>query len=467
MSSRSPLQASAYAEYNDLSLFDLAHQYSFDYLRKVFDRNVFPTEEALADLAAFDEKMPATGKAAKDVISFLHQHGSEATVATLGGRYFGFVTGGALPVGLAAKSLGTFWDQNTPLQVLSPLSAKLESVCQAWLREILHLPDNVVAGFVSGSFAANFCGLAAARYRLLMNQQWDISKKGFRNAPPLRVVIGKNAHSTILKALALLGFGTEQFEWIDTDPQGAILPDRLPHLDATCLLVLQAGEVNSGAFDKFPELVPKARQAGAWVHVDGAFGLWAAACDPLNHLTRGMHQANSWAVDAHKTLNTPYDNGIALCADEEALVSALHMSGSYIILGHERDGMFYTPEMSRRARVIELWATLKYLGKSGISELVYGLHLRAKQFADLFAQAEGFEVVNDVVFNQVLVQCASDELTIKVMQRVQELRECWVGGSMWRQRKVIRISVCSWATTEEDVRRSAASFERARREVRG
>jgi glutamate/tyrosine decarboxylase-like PLP-dependent enzyme len=230
-------------------------------------------------------------------------------------------------------------------------------------------------------------------------------------------------------------------------------------------VILQAGNVNSGSFDPFAEVCQKARAANAWVHIDGAFGLWAGATKQLKHLTQGMELANSWAVDGHKTLNTPYDSGIVMCDDEEAMVTALHMSGSYLMLGDHRNGMFYTPEMSRRARIIELWAILKYLGRERVDELVHGLHLRARQFAELFTEAEGFTVLNDVVFNQVVVCCETDELTEKTLQRVQELRECWAGASHWAGRGVIRISVCSWATTEEDVERSVASFVQALAEV--
>ena len=451
-------------EIEDKKVFDLAQKYAYQYMDGLFEWNVFPTQSALDQLREFEENLPEQTTTATDVITMLNEIGSAATVAHLGGRYFGFVTGSSIPVALAAKNLGTYWDQNTPLNVLSPLASKLESVCERWLREIFHLPEHTVAGFVSGTSAANFCGLAAARFRLLKNQGWDVGLKGIFGAPPLRVVIGKDAHSTVVKALGLLGFGTDNMEWIEVDDQGRIRADLVPALDDRTLLVLQAGNVNSGSFDDFRSLGERARNAKAWVHIDGAFGLWAAATNSLRHLTDGIELANSWAVDGHKTLNTPYDSGIALCDDPEAMVSALHMSGSYIVLSKERDGMFYTPEMSRRARVIELWAAMKYLGKNGINELVEGLHSRALQFADELADMEGFNVVNEVVFNQVLVQCPSDELTSSVISRIQELRECWVGGSVWKGKKVIRISVCSWATTDEDIKRSARSFAKAYKE---
>ena len=264
-----------------------------------------------------------------------------------------------------------------------------------------------------------------------------------------------------MRAAGILGLGQECIEWVDVDEQGRIIPEAMPDLDENTIVVLQAGEVNSGAFDPFEEICTKARQANAWVHVDGAFGLWAGAVSKLKHLTAGMEKASSWAVDGHKTLNTPYDCGIVLCADEEALISALHASGSYLVKSKERDGLFYTPDMSRRARIVELWAIMKYLGKEGIDEMVLSMHNRAKQFADEIRSTPGFHVENDIVFNQVLVRCDTDRLTDQVLENVQMLRECWLGGSVWSDRKVMRVSICSWTTTEKDISRSVASFKEA------
>ena len=450
-----------FAEMQDKSLFDKTHDYGFQYLREVFERHVYPSEEAINNLQIFDEDMPPSPSQADNVIDQLNEYGSPATVAQVGGRYFGFVDGSSVPAGLAAKSLATYWDQNAAMHVLSPITSKLESVAEKWLKQIFNLPDNTVAGFVSGTSMATFCGLAAARYRLLKRMDWDINEKGFFGAPNIRVVTGRHAHSTVLKAIGLLGFGKENIEWVDVDDQGRIKPDKLPALDDRTLVILQAGNVNSGSFDPFEEVCEKANRAKAWVHIDGAFGLWAAAAQSLSHLTKGIEKACSWSVDGHKTLNTPYDSGIILSEDEDALVSALHMTGSYIVVSDDRDGMFYTPEMSRRARAIELWATLKYLGRSGIDEMITGMHQRAVQFAKELKK-NGFEILNDVVFNQVLVACETDEITNRTLKNIQEARECWAGGSTWFGKAVIRISVCSWATTEEDVARSIQSFVAAR-----
>ncbi|NAY91879.1 aminotransferase class V-fold PLP-dependent enzyme [Muricauda sp. JGD-17] len=450
-----------FSEIADRSLFEKVTSYGNDFIEKVFERHVAPLDKALEMLSAFDEDLPEKPGNSHEIIDLLQTKGAPNTMPHIGGRYFGFVTGGVVPAGLAAKGLASFWDQNSALQIMSPISSKLESVVQRWLVDLFGLPDKTVAGFVSGTSMANFCGLAAARYRILKRNHWDINEKGLFGAPKIRVVTGKHAHSTILKAISLVGLGKENIEWVDVDQQGRICVDKIPELDENTILILQAGNVNSGAFDDFETLFKEIPTNGAWVHIDGAFGLWAAGTERLQHLTKGFEQANSWAVDAHKTLNVPYDSGIVLCNDSEALTSAFHMNAGYIVTGQERDGMFFTPEMSRRSRAIELWATLKYLGRTGIDDMIFEMHQRAKQFAQLISKVDGFQVLNDVVFNQVIVQCESDELTDKTLKKIQELRDCWVGGSTWNGRKVIRISVCSWATTEKDIVRSINSFKQA------
>ncbi len=455
------LQQTMFNELKTRKILDQTQQYVYEYLNAAFDRHVYPTQEALDELVQFEEPLPGPSTPPGEVLAMLHQYGAPATVTNIGGRYFGMVNGSATPVGLAAKQLAGCWDQNAVLQATSPIAAKLEAVVEQWLKDLFELPPEVVAGFVSGTSMANYCGLAAARYRLLQRQGWDINEKGMFGAPQIRVVAGRHAHSTILKTVALLGFGKDNIEWVDVDEQGRMLPSQLPPLDDKSILILQAGNVNSGAFDPFDQLVAMGKKAGAWIHIDGAFGLWAAAAKQLSYLTNGIQQANSWAVDGHKTLNTPYDSGIVLCNDQQAMVAALHMKAGYIVLSDGRDGMFYTPEMSKRARIIELWATLKYLGRQGLDELVTGLHRRAVQFANAIKKIPGFEVINEVVFNQVMVRCSSDERTEKVAARIQALRECWVGTSTWNGTRIIRVSVCSWATTQADIQRSVASFEKA------
>lgn len=454
-----------FQEMEQKTIFDEARDAAYDYADQALQRNVFPTPEAIENLAHFDQPLPEDPGDARQILNQLNAFGSPATVAQIGGRYFGLVNGGIIPATLAVRWLTDFWDQNTPLYLSSPVASRLEEITEGWLRELFDLPESTVAGYVSGSSMSIFCGLAAARQRNFERLGWDINRKGFADAPRLRVITGRQAHGTVSKAIALLGFGIDNVEWVDTDDQGRIATDAVPELDQSTILILQAGNVNSGAFDDFSSLCAKARQAGAWVHVDGAFGLWAAASQQLKHLTAGIELADSWSFDGHKTLNTPYDSGVIMCRHRDALVNALHASGAYIVYSDNRDGMLHTPEMSRRARVCELWAALKYLGRSGIDELVSGFHLRARQFARELEQ-QGFEILNDVVFNQVLVACGSDTLTTETIKNIQHSGECWVGGTQWQQRSVIRVSVCSWATMPEDVSRSVKAFVDAREQAR-
>ncbi len=448
-------------EMGNMNAFDAARDAAYSYAGQAFERNVFPDQQALENLSRFDEPLPDEPGDALEILRQLDTWGSPATVAQIGGRYFGLVNGGVIPAALAVRWLTDFWDQNTPLYLASPVASRLEQVTEGWLRELLGLPDGSVAGFVSGSSLSILCGLAAARQRNFARLGWDFNHRGFTGAPRLRLIAGRQAHGTVSKAIALLGFGLDNVEWVQADSQGRIDSGQVPELDKSSILLLQAGNVNSGAFDNFEILCGKARDAGAWVHVDGAFGLWAAGSERMKHLTRGIELADSWSFDGHKTLNTPYDSGVIMCRDRDALVNALHASGAYITWSNNRDSMLHTPEMSRRARIFELWAALKYLGKAGVDDLVYGLHLRARQFAQELEQ-QGFEVLNDVVFNQVLVASGSDAETDKIIERIQHSGECWVGGTLWCERRVIRISVCSWATTADDVSRSVRAFVNAR-----
>ena len=446
-------------------LFEQAKQYAFDYFDQVSSMDAVPSADSLAGLSAFDEPLPTNPQNAAEVLKQLQTQGSTAISAQGGGRYFGFVNGGVLPVSLAALWMSDAWDQNAALYVMSPLSSKLEEVCEHWLVELLGLPEGTAAGFVSGSSTAILCALATARNTLLSRQGWDVHEQGLWGAPPLRVVLGAQAHSSVIKALSILGMGKSTMEFAPVDDQGRIDPDRLPALDGNTLLILQAGNVNSGSFDPMATLCARARNVGAWVHVDGAFGLWAAASAQTKHLTAGMELADSWSTDAHKTLNAPYDSGIVFCRDRTALVQTMQASGSYLIYSEHRDSMLYTPEMSRRARSVELWAALKSLGMSGVGDLVDTLCQNARYFAGQLS-AQGFRVLNDVVFNQVLVSCDSPEETKATLSRIQSGGVCWCGGAVWLGEPVIRISVCSWRTTKADVDASVASFVAAREQTK-
>ncbi|MBN1572954.1 MAG: aspartate aminotransferase family protein [Deltaproteobacteria bacterium] len=445
-------------------LFELAKSYAFEYMDGVCDRAVFPTEDAIERLGVFDEELPEKPSDSSEILHMLHEYGSPATVAQTGGRYFGFVIGGANRAAVAAKWLSAAWDQNSALYVMSPVVSRLEAVCERWLVDLFGLPTGTAAGFVSGTSVGTICGLAAARNEILNRLGWDINLKGLFGAPRIRVVLGDQAHSSVFKALTLLGFGEESLERIPVDGQGRMIAGKLPELDDKTIVIVQAGNVNSGAFDPIDEICDHARKANSWIHVDGAFGLWAAASEGKRSLTKGIERADSWSVDAHKTLNAPFDCGIILCKDREALVTAMQSKGSYIQYSRDderRDGMLYTPDMSRCARGVELWATLKSLGKSGVERLVDRLCDLAVEFAGKLS-GEGFNVLNDVVFNQIIVSCGTDEETKTTLKNIQSSGECWCGGAVWEGRPVVRVSVCSWATTAEDIDRSVAAFVAAR-----
>jgi glutamate/tyrosine decarboxylase-like PLP-dependent enzyme len=455
------LQQEMLEQLTSRELFDQAHAAAQHYLDGLLERRVFPSPEALEALQVFDEPLPDQPERPSEILRLLEEHGSQATVASAGPRYFGFVTGAALPAAVAARWLADVWDQNPALYVLSPIASQLEAICEKWIVDLLRLPAETVAGFVSGTSSATMCGLAAGRNHLLKRAGWDVIQDGLTGAPPLRVVVGEQAHVTVFKALALLGIGRSRLELVPTDDQGRMRLDALPELDERCLVIVQAGHVNSGSFDPIDEICDRARRLGAWVHVDGAFGLWAAASRAKRVLTRGIEKADSWSADAHKTLNAPYDCGVVLCRHRDALVGALQANDSYILYGNQRDGMLYTPEMSRRSRAIELWATLKALGRSGVEDLVDRLCAHAERFATKL-KGNGFRILNDVVFDQVLVACDTPEATRTTLLEIQSAGVCWCGGATWRGEPVIRVSVVSWATTTSDVDRSVAAFVAAR-----
>ncbi len=442
-------------------LFNQARSYAFEYIDGIETMDVFPSENSLEGLINFDEPLQEESVMAKSIIDQLHFFGSPATIGQTGGRYFGFVNGGALPVSLGVKWLSDVWDQCGGLYLTSPINAKLETICENWLKDVFNLPEKTVAGFVSGTSMANLCGLAAARYQLLKKLDWDVNENGLNGAPELRILAHEQVHASVKKTLTMLGYGKNSIEWLPSDNQGRLLIDELPTLDNRCIILLQAGNANTGSFDNFDEVCDLANQVGAWVHIDGAFGLWAAASKTLSHLTNGIEKASSWAVDGHKTLNTPYDSGIIMCRYPEALISALQATGEYIIYSKQRDPLLYTPELSKRSRAIELWATMKYLGKNGIDEMITTFHKRAKQLESGLEKI-GLQIINDVVFNQVLVAGDSDKETTKILEHIQKSGECWLGGSTWQERAVIRVSICSWMTSEHEIEQTIDLFKVAK-----
>jgi glutamate/tyrosine decarboxylase-like PLP-dependent enzyme len=429
------------------------------YLDGLKTRNVFPTQEALDGLARFDEPMPDAPTDPQEIIALLDEAGSRATIASAGGRYFGFVIGGSLPVTAAANWLAGAWDQNAGLGVASPVGAKLEEVALKWLLDALGLPKTAGIGFVTGATMANFSALAAARHALLQRTGWDVEAKGLFGAPPITVVVGDEVHGSVAKALSLIGFGRERVIRVQTDDQGRMRADQLPELDDMTIVCIQAGNVNTGAFDPAAEICKAAHDAGAWAHVDGAFGLWALASPELAHLAAGVAEADSWATDAHKWLNVPYDSGLVICRDEAHLRAAMSTSGAYLIQDQEREPYQYTPELSRRARGVEIWAALRSLGRSGLADMIERHCRYARRFAEGL-RAAGYEILNDVVLNQVLVSFGDAETTKRVIAGIQEDRTCWAGNSVWHGHTAMRISVSSWATREDDVERSLAAMIR-------
>ena len=415
-------------------------------------------------MRALEGPLPSEPTRGHDILAFLDDYGSPATVASAGGRYFGFVTGGALPVTVAAQYLAAGWDQNCFSFVSSPAVACLETSALRWLKEALGLPSSAEGALVTGATMANFTCLAAARNWTLHQHGWDVDQKGLFGAPALTVVLGEEAHATIYKVLSMLGLGRERVLRVPADTQGRMRADCLPDISGPAVLCVQAGNVNSGAFDPAEELIAWARQRSAWVHVDGAFGLWALASPQLAPRARAFVGADSWAMDAHKWLNVPYDSGIALVRESEALARAMSMSGAYLLPSTHRDAMNYTPDSSRRARAIEIWAALKSLGRAGLAELVEGNCRQARQMAAEL-QREGVEVLNDVVLNQVVVAFGDDERTRRVTLLIQDTGTCWCGGTFWRGRAAMRISVSSWATTDEDVERSIQAILDAHRSL--
>jgi glutamate/tyrosine decarboxylase-like PLP-dependent enzyme len=442
---------------NNNDIFEKAKEYALHYIQNVDSRNVAPTNQALANLSYFKEEFPFNGSEPTEILKLLHEYGSPATVAQTGGRYFGFVNGGAIPAALAAKWISDVWDQNAALNVMSPIASTLEEVCEKWIVELLGLPKETAAGFVGGGSTATLCGLAAARNSLLKRSGYDVSKYGLFNAPPIRVVVSEEAHSSVFKALSILGLGTERIEKVKSDSEGRMDESKIPPLDNNTLLILQAGNVNTGSFDRFALLCKEANAKSAWVHIDGAFGLWAKVSDKFNKLTDSIELANSWSTDAHKTLNAPYDCGIILCRDRKALTDALQMDGSYIMYSEKRDGMLYALDMSRRARSVELWATLKTLGKNGVKELLENLHNKAKYFAEKLAE-NGFQIINDVCFNQINVFVGNEVVTNRFLSEVQNSGICWCSGSKRFGKSFIRISICSYKTTYNDIDKSVEVF---------
>jgi glutamate/tyrosine decarboxylase-like PLP-dependent enzyme len=442
------------------SVLEATARHAREYLEGVHTRPVAPPTEAVSAVERLREPLPLEPASPESVLELLARFGSPATVANSGGRFFGFVNGGCVPAALAAAWLVSTWDQNAAMRVQSPVAITLEETALEWVRQMLGLPDGCGGAVVTGATMANFCGLAAARHALLERAGWDVENDGLFGAPPLTVVIGDEAHSSLIKALGMVGLGRNRVVRVPVDGQGRMRADGLPHLNDRTILCLQAGNVNTGAFDAAGAICPEPRAAGAWIHVDGAFGLWAAVSTQYRHHVHGFELADSWATDAHKWPNIGYDCGIALVRDPAALKSAMSIQAAYLMQGEQREPSHYNPELSRRARGVELWAGLRSLGVAGMADIVERTSSHARRFA-AGLHAAGFQILNDVVINQVLVSFGSAERTLRTVARLQSEGTCWCGSTVWQGYTAMRISVSSWATTEADVDLSLEAMLRA------
>ena len=439
-------------------LLDTARR-SARYLEGLEQRAVAPSPGAIEALHALAAgPLPQRGLPAEHVLAALDDVGSPATVASAGGRFFGLVIGGSLPAALAANWIASAWDQNAAYPSTSPVAAALEETALRWLLELFALPRECSGAFVTGATLANFTALAAARHALLAREGWDVEAEGLFGAPELRVVVGEEVHPSVQKALGLLGLGRDRVVRVASDAEGRMQASALPPLDARTIVCAQAGNVNSGASDPFTAIALRTRECGAWLHVDGAFGLFARACPATASGVEGVESADSWAVDFHKWLNVPYDNAAAFVRDARSLEAAMALAPvAYLVEGAGRSPCRFTPELSRRARGVDVWAALQNLGRDGVAALVERCCRHAQHFADGL-RAAGFEILNTVELNQVVVDLGGAERAQRITRALQADGRCWCGPTRWKGRHALRISVSSWNTTETDVERSLAAI---------
>ena len=450
-------------------------EHAIDYLNSLADRPVHPLSTPAELRAALGGPLPEEGVAAEEVVTGLIKGAERGVVASAGPRYFGFVIGGAVPAALAADWLTSTWDQNGVLYATSPAAAATEMIVAEWLLELLDLPRASSVGFTTGCQMANFVGLAAGRRSVLLKRGWDVEQDGLQGAPRVRVVVGGERHVTIAVAMQMLGLGAAIIEPVPADDQGRMRPDALEEVlaagdrSAPTLVCAQVGNVNTGASDDIAAIAPIVHGLDAsWLHVDGAFGLWARTVPELRPQVNGLDQADSWATDVHKWLNVPYDSGLVIVRDAAAHRASMVMRAAYLVTatGEERDPSEYVPESSRRARGFALYAALRSLGRTGVEDLVRRCCALAARMGAQLAREPGVEVLNDVVLNQVLVRFGDDDdLTRDVIRRVQEDGTCWLGGSTWQGKAVMRISVSSWATTEADADLSVDAIKRCHRDA--
>jgi glutamate/tyrosine decarboxylase-like PLP-dependent enzyme len=441
-----------------------AAQRGMRYREGLASRKVVPEQAALDALDQFDEAMPGRGEPDDATLAMLDDIASPATIAMAGPRFFGFVVGGSSNVTLATNWLSAAWDQNVHMYAAAPAPARLEQVAIDWLVDLLQLPPGTGAGFVTGATVANFTALAAARHRVCNDAGWDVEANGLIGAPEITVIIGEEAHPTLTKSLGLLGFGRNRVVRVPVDDQGRMIAAKLPELDGPTIICTQVGNVNSGAFDPVGEICDLAKLSGAWVHVDGAFGMWAAASSELRSHVDGMSKADSWATDAHKWLNVPYDSGVAFVRNPNDLKAAMSITADYLpVESTHRNPSDFVPELSRRARGVDIWAALRTLGRDGLQELIDRCCRFARRFESGFREA-GFEILNDVVLNQVLVSFGEAKLTRRIIDAIQDDGTCWCGVTVWQGQTAMRVSVSNWSTNEADVDASLAAMIRIARQ---
>ena len=447
-----------------INAVNLASEYAKEYVTTIHSRHVFPTQKELDDLSNFNEQLPQGSSDANAVIHQLHKYASPATVATTGGRYFGLVVGGSTPAAMGASILNAAWDQIATLESSSPAAIYLERIAAKWVLELLSLPSESSVGFTTGTSVANLVCLAAARNAQYKKIGIDISKVGMAGVPPLNVVLSEQAHVTVHKALGLLGFGKNQITILPCDKEGRIIANLLPNIGNSTIICLQAGNVNSGGSDPFEEIIPRAKASGAWVHIDGAFGLWASASESKKHLNAGAKGADSWAVDGHKWLNTPYDCGLAICKHPQDVHNVMTTVAPYLTEDAAVPPKDMVPEFSRRARGVEIWAAIKEMGRDGVEDLIDRCCMHAEQLSKGLVDI-GYVILNDVQLNQVVATIGTAEQLQDILKLVQSEGDCWFGSTFWQNHHAIRLSVSSWATTDEDIERTLSAIKTATNEV--
>jgi glutamate/tyrosine decarboxylase-like PLP-dependent enzyme len=451
---------------------ELAAETIADYRESLPTLRVGPRATRSEVAKALSADIPDNPTPLDDVLNELVNAATPGLMSSAGPRYFGFVVGGSVNAALVADLLATGWDQAAFNEATSPAAIAFEDVAGSWLKDLLGIPQSASVGFVTGGQAANTVGLTAARWHVLRQHGWDVGLDGLNGAPPIRILAGAERHATIDRAVRLLGLGERNIEEVQVGPDGAMdsraLGSKLEAATGPIIVCAQAGNVNTGAFDDLTAVSETAKTAGAWVHVDGAFGLWAAANPATRHLVSGIEMADSWACDGHKWLNVPYDSGYAFCAHPDVHATALAYTASYLtgqVAGRVFGGGDFVPESSRRARGFATWAALRSMGRAGIADLIERCCVLARHFAEQLTAIEGVEVVNDVVLNQVLVRVGDAEITDHVQRLIHHDGTSWLGATTWRGERLLRVSVSNWMTTENDVDLTVAAIATARREA--